>query len=116
MIAADVPAPRDPARIVTLLCANCHGSTLTGGAGPSLVDSYWNHGNTSENIARSIRSGWPLSRMPPFGRTLSEAEIDRLVAYIHHQGEEFALGNIKIPPPPPDQTITSEKATFRLES
>src|SRR4051812_23294281 len=119
MAAADTPpAPppaRDPVQIVTTMCAGCHGSVLTGGAGPSLVDSYWNHGDDNESIARSIRTGWALSRMPPFGRVLSEPEIDGLVAYIHHQGEEFAHGRLKIPPPPPDQTITSEKATFRLE-
>jgi glucose/arabinose dehydrogenase len=116
LTAADAPAPRDPAQIVATMCAGCHGSVLTGGAGPSLVDSYWNHGNDDESIARSIRTGWALSRMPPFGWMLSAPEIDSLVAYIHHQGEEFAQGRLKIPPPPPDQTITSEKATFRLET
>ncbi len=114
--AADAPAPRDPVLIVTTMCAGCHGRMLTGGAGPSLVDSYWNHGDDDPSIARSIRSGWPLSRMPPFGRALSEAEINGLVAYLHDQGEEFVQGRLKIPPPPPDQTITSEKATFRLET
>src|SRR2546430_8572570 len=109
---ADDSTPRTPIQIVNTMCAGCHGSTLTGGAGPSLVDSYWNHGNSDESIARSIRDGWPLSRMPPFRRILSGAEIDGLVAYIHQQGEEFAQGRLKIPPPPPDQTITSEKATF----
>lgn len=116
MAAADVPAPRDPVVLITNFCAGCHARTLTGGAGPSLVDSYWNHGSDDESIARSIRNGWPLSRMPPFGRALSDAEIKELVTYIHQQGEEFAQGRLKIPPPPPDQTITSEKATFRLET
>ena len=116
LVAADPAPPRDPAQIVMTMCAGCHGSTLTGGAGPSLVDSYWNHGSDDAGIARSIRDGWPLSRMPPFGRALSGTEINGLVAFIHHQSEEFAQGRIKIPPPPPDQTITSEKATFRLET
>jgi len=115
-VEAAASSPRSPVEIVNTMCAGCHSSTLTGGAGPSLVDSYWNHGDSDESIARSIRDGWPLSRMPPFGRVLSEAEIDGLVAYIHHQGEEFAQGRLKIPPPPPDQTISSEKATFRLET
>src|SRR6185369_8971455 len=114
--AADIPTPRDPVQIVTTMCAGCHASTLTGGAGPSLVDSYWNHSSDNQGIARSIRDGWPLSRMPPFGRALSDAEIDGLVTYIRQQGVEFAQGRLKIPPPPPDQTITSEKATFRLET
>src|SRR3954469_6768190 len=101
---ADDSAPRTPIQIVNTMCAGCHGSTLTGGAGPSLVDTYWNHGNDDASIARSIRDGWALSRMPPFGRALSGAEIDGLVAFIHHQSEEFAQGRLKIPPPPPDQT------------
>jgi glucose/arabinose dehydrogenase len=114
--ASPAATPRDAVQIFTTMCANCHGATLTGGAGPSLVDTYWNHGGDSESIAQSIRGGWALSRMPPFGQALSEAEIEGLVAYIHHQGVEFAEGRLKIPPPPPDQTITSEKATFRLET
>ena len=115
--AADAPAAqRDPSQIISTMCAGCHGSALTGGAGPSLVDTYWNHGDDDQSIARSIRDGWALSRMPPFGRALSGAEIDGLVAFIHHQGEEFAQGRLKVPPPPPDQTIMSEKATFRLET
>ncbi len=114
--AAAGSAPRDPVEIVATMCAGCHARTLTGGAGPSLVDSFWNHGSDDASIARSIRDGYALSRMPPFGRALSEAEIAGLVAYIHQQGEEFAQGRLKIPPPPPDQTIASEKATFRLET
>src|SRR5206468_3866673 len=81
LAAADAPVPREPAQIVTMMCAGCHGRVLTGGAGPSLVDAYWNHGNDDQSIARSIREGWALSRMPPFGRLLSEAEISGLVAY-----------------------------------
>src|SRR5689334_2523821 len=107
MSAADAPAPRDAAQLIATFCAGCHGAVLTGGAGPSLVDSFWNHGDDDENIARSIRDGWALSRMPPFGRTLTEPEIAGLVAYIHQQGREFAAGRIKLPTLPPNQTITS---------
>src|SRR5579871_4737949 len=97
--ATAAPAPRDPAQIATTMCAGCHGSVLTGGGGPSLVDSFWNHGSDDDSITRSIRDGWPLSRMPPFGQTLSEVEIKGLVGYIRQQGEEFAQGRLKIPPP-----------------
>ncbi len=116
LAAVDAPAARAPHTIVETLCAGCHGHTLTGGAGPSLVDEFWNHGDDDAAIARSIRDGWALSRMPPFRQALSEAEIDGLVAYIHQQRAEFVQGRLKVPPPPPDQTITSEKATFRLET
>jgi glucose/arabinose dehydrogenase len=113
--AAEAP-PRDPVVLVTTICAACHGVTLTGGAGPNLLDTYWNHGGDAASIARSIRDGWWLSRMPPFKAVLTEAEIAGLVTYIQHQGEEFAQGRVTLPPRAPDQTIQSERQTFRLET
>src|SRR4051812_42035879 len=84
--------PNDPAKICAEVCATCHDRTLTGNAGPNLLDAFWNHGDDDASILRSIRQGWPESGMPPFGDTLSEAEIHALVAYIRKQGEEFAAG------------------------
>lgn len=110
------PAPRDPARIVAELCANCHGSQLMGGSGPNLLDAFWNHGNDDAAITRSIQRGYPESGMPPLGEVFSEAEVKSLVGYIKKQGEEFAAGRLKLPEPPAAVTLQSEKAAFRLET
>jgi aldose sugar dehydrogenase len=111
------PAPnREPSVIVATICANCHGRTLTGSAGPNLLDAYWNHGGDDASILRSIRQGWPESGMPPFQDLLTSPEQQALVAYIRHQGDEFAAGRITLPAAPPDQVIRSELHTFRLET
>lgn len=109
-------APRDPTQICTELCANCHGKTLTGGAGPNLLDEFWNHGGDDASILRSIRDGWPESGMPAWGQAFSEEELRGLVAYLRQQRDAFAAGRITLPPPPVDQMISSERQTFRLET
>ncbi|MEL0098378.1 MAG: cytochrome c, partial [Opitutae bacterium] len=43
--------------IYSQICVTCHGPNLDGGIGPSLVDAYWKHGDTSEAIMRSITKG-----------------------------------------------------------
>jgi glucose/arabinose dehydrogenase/galactose mutarotase-like enzyme len=113
---AQSPAIRDPATICAEVCSSCHGKNLTGGAGPNLLDTYWNHGGDDESILRSLRKGWPESNMPPFGELYSDAELHALVAYLHQQGEEFAAGRITLPPAPADQTVESELHAFRLET
>jgi glucose/arabinose dehydrogenase len=113
--AASEPA-RQPAAIVATFCAACHGSNLTGGAGPNLLDSFWNHGAEPADIARSIRDGWWVSRMPPFKSVLTEPEIQGVVAFIQDQHEEFRAGRVVLPPAPPDQTFRSEKHIFRVET
>lgn len=116
LFSSPIHAAREPSAIVAQLCSNCHGRNLTGGAGPNLLDTFWNHGGDEASILRSIRQGWPESNMPPFGEVLSEPEQHALVAYIRHQGDEFAAGRVSLPTAPPDQLIQSELETFRLET
>ncbi len=108
--------PKDPAQICADLCASCHGVNLTGNAGPNLLDAYWNHGGDDGSILRSIRDGYPESNMPPFGAAFSETELKALVGYLRAQGEAFAAGRIRLPPPPKDRTIESQQHAFRLET
>ena len=112
----DASAVREPAAICTQLCASCHGVNLTGSAGPNLLDANWNHGSDDESILRSIRQGYPESNMPPFGAVFSDVELRSLVTYLRDQGKAFADGQITLPPPPVDQTVKSERLTFRLET
>ena len=114
-VTASEPA-RKPAEMVATFCAACHGSNLTGGAGPNLLDSFWNHGGDGNDIARSIREGWWVSRMPPFKGVLTESEIQALVAFIEEKHVEFSAGRVPLPVAPPDQVIRSEKYVFRVET
>jgi alcohol dehydrogenase (cytochrome c) len=45
-------------------CAKCHGSDGSGGFGPSLTRSEYNHGNTDLAIYRVLRNGVPGTAMP----------------------------------------------------
>jgi glucose/arabinose dehydrogenase len=79
-----VPAPPIAAAAIRFgsTCAACHGADAAGGQGPSLVAATLQHGADDESLARSIRQGYPARGMPPFGSTLSEAEIGEMVAYL----------------------------------
>src|SRR5580704_1646050 len=62
-------------------CAYCHGATGAGGKkGPDLTgiraDKLW----PPEKIAGQIRDGG--QKMPPFGDSITDAEIAQLVAYL----------------------------------
>ena len=115
--AADVPpAPRPPQKIVAEVCVNCHGPNLTGIPAPNLLDFFWNHGGRDADIRRSITDGWSENGMPAFRGVLSEEEINRLVAFVQAQRNEFLAGRIQIPTPPAQLTLSSERHAFRFET
>src|SRR5262245_4243399 len=70
-------------------CAKCHGKdgrakTFKGkmvGA-RNLTDDKWQEKVTDDQIKQAIKKG--PDEMPAFEKTLSEAEIDQLVAYVRH--------------------------------
>jgi mono/diheme cytochrome c family protein len=69
------------AEIYGQLCASCHASDLSGNVGPALGPGSHAVELSDEVIAATIRRGRG-SRMPAFSRTLSDAQIDRLVVFI----------------------------------
>ena len=63
-------------------CASCHGAQRLGGMGPALLPE--NLARLKKPLAaRVIRDSRPGVQMPAFGKTLSEAEIARLVELIY---------------------------------
>ena len=109
--------PRDPVRLATELCVACHGPSLSGGPGPSLLDNEWKNGSDDESILRSIRDGAPQANMPPYAAVLSEPEQRAMLAYIRRLGRQFALGLIPASVPPPASiTLKSERHAFKLET
>jgi aldose sugar dehydrogenase len=75
---------RPAARLITDMCASCHGANWEGGRAPSMLDDIWAHGGEDEDLAKSIRDGWPAAAMPPFGSVLSPQEIRALVVQIRY--------------------------------
>ena len=116
LVHASAPLIRSPQQICREFCANCHGPNLTGGSGPNLLDSYWNHGESDSDITSSIINGWPSSGMPPLGQIFTSSEITQLVAYLREQGRAFARGEIAGPPALPGTPIKSQLHSFRFES
>lgn len=110
-------SPRDPAQLVSELCAGCHGPSLTGGTAPSLVDDVWKFGSDDASILRAIREGFPQLNMAPYGALLSDEEQRGLLGYIRRMNRQFALGLISPSLAPPDRIeIRSVRHAFRLET
>jgi cytochrome c oxidase cbb3-type subunit 3 len=65
-------------------CAACHRPDLGGLVGPNLTDDQWLHGCTIGQIVESIRTGFPMQGMVPFGGgpALSDEKLLELGSYI----------------------------------
>jgi mono/diheme cytochrome c family protein len=82
---------RDPAavdrgrRIFIGTCgAYCHSSHNVERDAPSLFDCEWKHGGSDADIFRTISTGVPGTRMPPWRGVLPEGDDDiwRVIAYL----------------------------------
>ena len=69
-------------------CGSCHGLTLKGGLGPSLLPSML-HGKSADYLSTVILEGRPGSAMPGWRPLLSEAEA-RWMADLLLRGELVA--------------------------
>lgn len=57
-------------------CGSCHGMTLKGGLGPSLLPEMLNQkGHTIDSLSLIISHGVPGTAMPPWGPILAEEDI-----------------------------------------
>jgi cytochrome c oxidase cbb3-type subunit 3 len=66
------------------LCFSCHRPDLGGLVGPNLTDEPWLHGCSVEEVAASIRNGYPQRGMLPFGggAPLDDAQLQQLASYV----------------------------------
>ncbi len=87
-------------------CATCHGQDLKGGNGSSLVDGEWAFGDDHEEIVANIEDGIPERGMPPFGQSLTDDQIESIVAYI----DQVASGADPFISPAPDSVETLDYA------
>jgi putative heme-binding domain-containing protein len=63
-----------------LRCAECHGADGEGGRGPSLAEGVFYHGDTDEDLSRTIRNGILGTEMPGFAG--SDLRLSQLVVFI----------------------------------
>jgi len=81
------PAPEAGGEEIYLeLCSNCHGAQLQGGLGPALGPGSNSADQPDEFLRVSITEG--RGRMPSFSSTLSEPQVDRLIAYLRQEQTE----------------------------
>jgi cytochrome c oxidase cbb3-type subunit 3 len=66
------------------VCSSCHRADLGGLVGPNLTDEHWLHGCSVEEIVTSIRTGYPLQGMMPYGTgtPLSDDQLVKVTSYI----------------------------------
>lgn len=91
------------------LCYTCHGSNGEGLVGPNLTDNLWIHGCSPEEMATSIKIGFPDRGMIAYGSgaQLSNDQLQNLISYIASiQGSEPA--GAKAPDPNRAQPCTIE--------
>ena len=69
-------------------CTACHGADMTGGVGPSLVDSEWIRGGDLESIKTVITEGVPEKGMISWGPILGAQKIELVAQYVHEQTAE----------------------------
>lgn len=72
--------PRRGQKLFVRNCSACHGDTAKGGRGPDLTSGDWKHGDSDEDIARSINKGIPGTQMPPI--PLPEADTRAIIAFL----------------------------------
>lgn len=62
------------------LCARCHAEDLSGGIGPSLASGTPAANSPDAFMVTAVTRG--RGRMPSFGRTLDDGQVERLIAHI----------------------------------
>ena len=66
------------------VCSSCHRADLGGTIGPNLTDEYWLHGCSMQQIVTSIRTGFPMKGMMPFGtgKPLTDTQVLQVASYV----------------------------------
>ena len=70
-------------------CQTCHGATLQGGMGSSLVDSALVKQKDVSSLFRIIKEGVRGKGMPAWGPSLDDGQIHALIAYISEKAQEL---------------------------
>lgn len=107
--------PADPhAKTYATYCAGCHGTTLSGGRAPTLLDEEWRYGGDDESIRKMIREGRPGTEMQPFKDVLSDADITGVIGYIRTLAVQARTSAARAQRPA-GQIIRGEQHAFTLE-
>jgi glucose/arabinose dehydrogenase len=108
-------APALPgAQTYATYCVGCHGSTLTGGRAPTLLDETWRFGGDDASVRSSIREGRAGTEMPPFKTLLTDENVTDVIVYIRAQAL-LAKNSAARAQSPAGQILKTEKYAIKLE-
>lgn len=111
-------ADREPSLVAWRThCAVCHGQSLEGtDAGPALVGAPLKHGDSTEQLTKSIAEGFDGTTMAAWGETLRPELVKGLALFVSEHRQEFPTIEASYQKEPKTaRTITTRHHTFRLE-
>ena len=105
--------------LYTDYCGVCHGDDLTGEAqGTPLIGGELNHGDSVEELAKTISEGVPGTGMEAFGEELTATQIQTLAIFIAEERAQMTFVDFKVAAPleVPTEPLSSELHDFRIET
>jgi cytochrome c oxidase cbb3-type subunit 3 len=80
-------------------CFSCHRTDLGGLVGPDLTDDRWLHACSLQDVVSSIKTGYPLKGMLPYGigKPLTDEQVLQVASYVLSK-----RGSSPPAPKPPD--------------
>jgi aldose sugar dehydrogenase len=114
IFAGQKPAPDPAAKTYATYCAGCHGSSLSGGRAPTLLDEEWRFGGSDEELRQSISEGRAGTEMAPFKSVLSDADITDMIRFIRALAVRARTSAARAQRPA-GQIIASKEHAFKLE-
>ena len=66
------------------VCSSCHRPDLGGMVGPNLTDDHWLHGCSVQDVVTSVKAGYPLKGMLPYGtgKPLNDEQVLQVASYV----------------------------------
>lgn len=92
------------ANLYNEFCASCHGANLQGGNAQSLINGVWQFGAENSYIFRNIKYGITHLGMPAYENSLSDSDINDILAYIRAAEKEQGV----VRPPVANETGTMD--------
>jgi glucose/arabinose dehydrogenase len=105
--------------LYTEACSACHGEALEGSpTGAALDGPALRHGDSIDEIAASIATGFPETGMQPLADSLDAAQIRGLAIMIAEQRSQLSYSDFKVTAPLeiPEGVLSSEAHSFRIEA
>ena len=99
-------------------CAVCHGEDFEGAPqGTALVGIDLRHGDSVDEIQRSISDGFPSAGMPAWSQTMDEGQLASLAILIAEKRVDSDMSDLKIDSEIeiPDTSMKTEQHSFRIE-